>query len=67
MGMPLVDRLAAVGFPAAQAELLAELMGRFDGYKVAKVGVADAEDEEGAIKVANATKARLNELLEKLK
>lgn len=34
---------------------------------VAKIGLPDAEDEESAIKLANACKARLNDLIEALK
>lgn len=55
------NALSAAGFPAAQqAALTQEFASRPD---VARIGIPDATDLESAIKLANACKARLNEMI----
>lgn len=55
------NKLSAVGFPAAQITALNEEFG--SRPDVAKIGIPDATDLESAIKLANACKARLNQLI----
>lgn len=55
------NALSAAGFPAAQIAALSQEFGTRPD--VAKIGIPDATDLESAIKLANACKARLNQLI----
>lgn len=55
------NTLSAAGFPAAQQAALTQEFGTRPD--VAKIGIADATDLDSAIKLANACKARLNQLI----
>lgn len=60
----LPNKLVQHGFTPTQAKVLNEYFSA--SRDIAKVGVADATDEESAIKLANALKARLNEVIKAL-
>lgn len=60
----LPNKLVQHGFTPTQAKVLNEYFSA--SQNISKVGVADADDEESAIKLANALKARLNEVIKAL-
>ena len=59
------DQLTYAGFNSGQVNgLVKHFAAKPD---IAKIGIADAETNADAVKLANACKARLNELIEALK
>jgi len=63
--MNTANKLTYAGFNAPQTQgLIKAFSPKVD---VPKIGIADAENNDDAIKLANACKARLNELIEALK
>ena len=63
--MTKAEQLMALGIPMGAAVELGKAHERVQD--VPKIGVADATDAASAVKLANACKARLNELIEALK